>query len=61
MTESQNLLGATTEPTETNQYLARDGLYYNGYSLSYDCAEDAFGECFERIRDAMHKELFPND
>lgn len=52
-----NILGGTEKPTDSNRYLARDGLYYNGYCLSTDCAEDAFGECFRKISNELAKEL----
>ncbi len=57
MTEAQNSLGGTKEPTITNRYLGRDGLYYNGYMGSIDCAQDAFDEAFDRIKESMAKDL----
>lgn len=43
-----NILGATMEPSFTNRYLARDGLYYNGYALSSDAGEDYFSDAIIR-------------
>ena len=53
----QDCLGGTKEPTESNKYLARNGLYYNGYALSADCAEDAFGECFKKMADELWSDV----
>lgn len=36
------------EPSFTNRYLARDGLYYNGYALSSDAGEDYFSDAIIR-------------
>lgn len=52
-----NILGGTEKPTESNRYQARDGLYYNSYCLSTDCAEDAFGECMRKMSADLEKEI----
>lgn len=52
-----DVLGGTKEQTETNRYLARNGLFYNGYFGSADCAEDAFGSAIEKIKNALEAEL----
>lgn len=51
------ILGGTTSPTYDNNYLARDGLYYNGYPASSDCAEDSFGECMRSLAKKIEQEL----
>lgn len=51
------ILECYTEPTGNCRYLARDGYYYNGYLLSSDCAEDAFGEAFRKMADELAKDL----
>lgn len=43
--------------TASHQYLARDGLYYNGYAASYDCAEDYFGPAWKKIAEALEREI----
>ncbi len=55
-----NVLGATLEPTEENRYKARDGLYYNGYMLSSDCAHDAFDEAWQELRKSIEETLKKN-
>lgn len=44
-----NILGATMELSSTNRYLARDGLYYNGYALSSDAGKDYFRDACDAI------------
>lgn len=57
MTEPQNILGGTKEPSESNRYLARDGLYYNGYMGSADAADDFFGDAFRKIAEDIAKDI----
>lgn len=54
---SLNILGGTKYPTEANRYLARDGLYYNGYALSSDCADDFFGDAFKEMANNLARDL----
>lgn len=55
--ESLDILGGVPNPEDGKHYKARNGLYYNGYCLSADCAEDAFGECMKKLSDELEKEL----
>lgn len=57
--KEQDILGGVINPEpETNKmYKARNGLYYNGYIHSDDCAQDAFGEAFKKTADLLEKEL----
>ncbi len=45
------------KPTGNNRYLARDGLYYNGYLGSTDAAEDAFGPAMKEISEKIQADL----
>lgn len=61
----------TKTKTDSNGYLARDGLYYNGYVLSSDYVEDMdkqfkdicpicqkqFDGIFSSVSLALHKDL----
>lgn len=47
------------EPTDSNRYLAKDGLYYNGYMGNPDAADDAFGDCFREIAEKLLAEIDP--
>lgn len=52
-----DILGGTKQPTKVNRYLAKNGLYYNGYIGSSDCADDYFTDAVLKIAEALKKEL----
>jgi hypothetical protein len=46
------------EPTSECRYKAkRDGLYYNGYMSSIDCAYDSFDEAWKKIADELKADI----
>ncbi len=45
-----NLVGGSKEPTDYKRYKSKvDGLYYNGYLMSPECAEEAFGPACRKM------------
>lgn len=55
--KEQDILGGVLSPEPGKSYKARNGLYYNGYALSNDAAEDYFGEAIKKICDEIQKDL----